>query len=164
MIGYLLSEYFPFYETIFIVLMIVAIYQVVFRPQMDTMSNVTDNDQLKKHLDTISKFKDTDKRSYEKFHQNIVKFFNAYMQSHDFYSNKNPNNFDRMKKYKDNCAKYVNRIPLRLHNDLVLSQELYNAIYNLKTILESYTYDAANRHKTFYHSADSQILVNPKNL
>lgn len=144
--------------------MMIAIYQVVFRPQMDTMSSVTDNDQLKEHLDTISSFKDTDKRSYEKFHQNLVKFFNAYMQSHDFYSNKNVQNFDRMKRYKDNCAKYVNRIPLRLHNDLVLSQKLYNAIYNLKTIMESYTYDAANRHRTFYHTADSQILVNPKNL
>lgn len=164
MIGYFLSEYFPMYESIFMLLMLIAVYQVVFRPKMETMSSVTDNDQLKKHLDIIAKYRDTDKRSYDKFHQNIVKFFNAYMQSHDFYSDKNPKNFDRLKKYKDNISKYMNRIPLRLHNDLVKSQELYNSVYNLNTILESYTYESANKHKTFYHSADSQILVNPKNF
>ena len=142
--------------------MLVAIYQVVFRPKIESMSGITDNDQLKKHLDVIAKYKETDKRSYEKFHQNLVKFFNTYMKSNDFINNKN--NFTRLKQYKDNAHKYLNRIPLRLHNDLVASQELHNAIYNFNTIMESYTYEAADKHKTFYHNADSQILVNPKNL
>lgn len=144
---------------IFFAVVSVIVYISFLKPHMDTVSNLNENDDLKKHLETIEEFSSIDPYNYTRFQTFIKLFFNSYIASHHY--NAKPNILQRLKRLKSKTMKYLNRIPFRLENDLPRSQRLYNAIYNINVILENYTHKTAGMLNEFYQSPHiSQNLEN----
>jgi hypothetical protein len=128
----------------------IIVYFSFIKPHVDTVTDINKNDDLKKHLQVIEEFSSIDPYNYVKFQSNVKLFFNSYIQSHHY--NAKSSVLLRLKRLKSKTMKYLNRIPFRLENDLHRSQKLYNAIYNINIILESYTHRTAQMLNEFYQS------------
>ena len=128
----------------------IIVYFSFIKPHVDTVTDINKNDDLKKHLQVIDEFSSVDPYNYSKFQSNIKLFFNSYIQSHHY--NAKTNILQRLKRLKSKTMKYLNRIPFRLENDIHRSQRLYNTIYNVNVILESYTRRTAQMLNEFYQS------------
>lgn len=135
---------------LFLAILAVIAYFSLVKPHKDTVSNISKNDDLKKHLQIIEEFSSVDPYNYSKFQSNIKLFFNSYIQSHHY--NAKSSVLMRLKRLKSKTMKYLNRIPFRVENDLHRSQKLYNAIYNINIILENYTHKTAQMLNEFYQS------------
>lgn len=134
----------------FFAFLVTIVYFSFLKPHVDTVSNINKNEDLAKHLQVIEEYSSVDPYNYSKFHSNVKLFFNSYIQSHHY--NAKSSVLQRLKRLKSKTMKYLNRIPFRLENDLHRSQRLYNAIYNVNMILESYTHKTAQMLNEFYQS------------
>ena len=137
-------------KLLFFAFLVIILYFSFVKPHVETVSSLNKNDDMKKHLQVIDQFSSVDPYNYSKFQSNIKLFFNSYIQSHHY--NAKSSVLQRMKRLKSKTMKYLNRIPFRLENDLHRSQKLYNAIYNVNIILESYTHKTAQMLNEFYQS------------
>jgi len=121
------------------------------KPKVNVLNTIKSNNDLFKYLRELQDFKKYDEYNYNKFNINIQIFFSIYLKIHDI--NVNKKTFIKLKKYKSKCMKYLNRIPFRIENDLILSQKLYNIIYNINRILESFLFNSSVKLNVFYNSA-----------
>lgn len=134
------------------VVLILVVYQLYIQPKLKSVKDVYKDEQLQIYLNIIEICKDVNIHSYEKFYSQLRAFFGQYLNSFNFYNDEST--FNKMKNHKHKCMKYVNRIPLDIHNDMKLSNKLQNAIYNIDMILETYLNKVAYEKDIFYHKSN----------
>lgn len=136
-------------------------WNLYLKQKLKLSKNVHHDTNLQTHLIKIKICEKYDSYNYEKFNKHLRGFFTYYLKSFDFYSNEDT--FYKMRKQKSNVMKYLYRIPHRLHNDLKMSQMLYNSIYNVNEILEGYLHQVSEKYNIVHHVAPDILHAYPEN-
>jgi len=142
----------------FIIVAIFVFYYYI-NPKMNVFNSIKANKELFDLLTELQGFKHYDTYNYTKFNKYIQVFFNVYLKVHDYETNGSVL-FNKLKKLKSKSIKYLNRIPFNLDNDLQKSQKLYNIIYNINDMLESFLFQASYKLNVFYNSANKFKVKN----
>lgn len=135
------------------------LYQLYIQPKLKSIKDVYKDEQLQKYLNVIEICKNVNTHSYEKFYNQLRAFFGQYLNSFNLYSDNST--FNKMKSHKFKCMKYLNRLPLDVHNDLHLSTQLKEAVVNIDNILETYLNKVAYEKDIFYHKSNEAEDISP---
>lgn len=146
-----------------VVLLLLALFGFLYyvRPKLTVLNSIKSNKELFNLLLELQSYRKYNEYNYIKFNINLQRFFNVYLEIHDYDVNKNI--FIKLKKLKSKTVKYMNRIPFYLDNDVILSQKLYNLIFNINNILESLLFNASEKLDIFYNSANLKVYAQPQN-
>jgi len=121
-------------------------YSSFVRPYFSSLRSFSKDHELNQHLAIINSCEHFDHRSHTKAIANLKGFMITYSNTFDdsqFVLNK-------LKKQKFRIMKYLNRIPLRLHNDAHLEHQLLNSIHSIDNILENYLTESHDRKGKYY--------------
>ena len=126
---------------IFIALVCAALYITFVSPMLDTLRGVTRDPSLHTHMNTIGACARFDPRSHDRFVKHLKAFMTHYSDTFTPAARKIP----KLKVSKYKTLRYLRRIPLRIHNDAELENDLVFAIDSINAILESYIHEACDR-------------------
>ena len=119
-------------NVVFIILILITLYYTFISPNLNKYRLLTTDSNFKVTLVSLEHLSEVDKISYYRAYKHLRKFIAEYLRLDC--------NTDKLVTEKFKTMRYFKRIKFSMRNNLELELKTNQALYNLNTILENYTF------------------------
>ena len=119
---------------LFIILVLIGLWLVYVKDRLNALRTLKNDKILKVHTDVLEKVREHDNRSVSKVNHHLKHFFLSYGNTFDETIARR--HVKRMKWNRNKCTNYLNRISMRLPNDVELEDEIKSSSQSILKTLE----------------------------